>query len=144
MDDCVAVIFGALGCYIQAVRREKETYFEAYQKIVEVDRPILNDFSWALETTIKQKKYKRINSFDRQGVETDLSNQISNLSLQLAYTDAINFMGELAGAWVLTYPIEAIKKQCGNFMPVDWAKDEEDYIFILDLRLEIELDEWRK
>jgi hypothetical protein len=149
LEACVDIICGALDQYIDAVRKGKATDPEAYRMVNEIGRPILRDFDWALIATIKEKKYIRVNSkqeliSDYKKIVNDYMTEIASKALQLPYDQAINFLGEFAGAWVLSYPIDSIKRNRGLFMPVDWASLEEDYIYILSLRLEYELEEWSK
>ena len=151
MEICSRFIMGFLSEYIGYVLKEKDKYPEAYKKVIYPD-PVTGDFSWAMDTTIKEKKYSRLETwFTASDVNIsieDMINEVVEKALQLPYDEAINFMGEIAGAWILTYPLEIFNQQsyvAMIFNAVDgWPSEEEDYIYILRRDLQMELWEWIK
>jgi len=154
MEICSRFITGFLSEYIGCVLKEKDKYPEAYKKVIYPD-PITSDFLWAIDTTIKEKKYSRLETWSIASAGNtmdtsleDMINEVVEKALQLPYDEAINFMGEIAGAWILTYPMEIFNQQSYVemiFNALDgWPSEEEDYIYILRRDLQMELWEWIK
>jgi hypothetical protein len=143
IDSCVSVILGSLEKYIKMIKSNKSTNVEAYEKTKNADL-ITTDFEWAVDTVVKHKEYQRQVNFLFSGIQFDLVDELSKIALRMPYHDAISFLGELAGAWVLTYPIAAIRFYERDLAPLDWANDETDYIHILRRRIHVEIDEWRR
>ncbi len=138
-------IMGFLGEYGRGVLRKEVIIQDAYSNILTPDI-FLGDFSWAIDTTIKENKYARFKTPPAESTDKDVAREVSKKALQLNYEDAINFMGEIAGAWVLTYPIISLKKE--KYVAKifhskrGWPRKEEDYVFILRRDLETEIFEW--
>ena len=136
------VITGYLGEYVTAVHEQKGLYPEAYEKVRNPD-PFLLDIQWVMDTIIKEKRYSRLETISAEKSDTDLKREIAQKALQMPYSDAVNFMGELAGAWVTSYPIASIAKY-ESLVPPRKDATEEEHIYILVRRLQIECLEWRR
>jgi 1-acyl-sn-glycerol-3-phosphate acyltransferase len=147
IDFCVATILASLEKWINAVRANKDKYSEEYTKSVNPD-PYLSDLEWAIDTTVKKRNYQRhdqLHNYSADINQDDLAKEISSVALsQKTYDDMINFFGELAGSWILTYPIEATKKYDLVTFPDEWATEEIDYIYILRRYFDVNFEEWRR
>ncbi len=109
LETGIRIIFEALGKYIEKVRKEGGVNSLAYRKVTDTYRPILGDFKWAVDTVIKQRKYSRQENFDEVFKENKkLVQEISSVMIRLAYEDAINFIGELTGAWKLSFQFKRL------------------------------------
>jgi len=128
-----ATIMGILSNYIEFIRANKDKYIDLYEKIVKPD-PLLSDLEKAIDTVVKERKYQRLRPL-RSGTieveEIDLENEISSIALKQSYDDMISFIGEIAGAWILTYPIEYLIKYDKVTYLREWATEENDCIFAL-------------
>lgn len=136
------VIVGYLGEYISTVREKKNLYPDVYEKTKRPD-PFLSDLEWVIDTTIKEKRYSRLGKNSAGKPDNDLKKEIALKALQMPYSDAINFMGELAGAWVTSYPVASITEH-ETLVPPKKDATEAEYIYILVRRLQIEFLEWRR
>jgi hypothetical protein len=136
------VITGYLGEYVTTMRAKKDLYPDAYEKVKRPD-PFLSDIQWVIDTIIKEKRYARLETISADKPDTVLISEIAQKALQMPYSVAVNFMGELAGAWVSSYPIASIRKY-ENLVPPQKDAKEEEYVYILVRRLEIEFLEWRR
>src|SRR5689334_2735115 len=94
------VIAGYLGEYVKTIHEQKDLYPEVYRNVKHPD-PFLSDIQWVLDTTIKERRYSRMEAASVEAAITDLKKEIAAKALQMPYAEAINFMGELAGAWVV-------------------------------------------
>ena len=140
---CVTIIFRALTLYINHLLNDSR-YDQSFRETLSKPDPLLAKFEWALKATVKQRKYQRLQKFHGLKEELDLPARILDTACQLPFDDALDFMGELAGAWVLSYPAEAIRKYEDVLLPIDWATEEEDYVYTLIRHFDIEMEEWRK
>jgi len=136
------VIVGYLGDYVATVHEKKDLYPEVYEKVKHPD-PFLLDIQWVMDTIIKEKSYPRRDTILAEKPTKDLKREIARKALQMPYSDAVNFMGELAGAWITSYPIASITKYEG-LVPPRINATEEEYVYILVRRLQIEFLEWRR
>jgi hypothetical protein len=136
------VIAGYLGEYISIVREKKNLYPDVYEKLKRPD-PFLSDIEWVMDTIIKEKRYSRLGANSAKKPDNDLKKEIALKALQMPYSEAVNFMGELAGAWVASYPISSIAKY-ETLVPPRKDATEEEYIYILVRRLQMEFLEWRR
>lgn len=143
INSSVSTIFQALSEYIDCVEHDERQSKELREMLLRPD-PFLTDFELALDTTIKERRYQRLQVIKGPKEKSDLARSISKVACQLQYNDAVDFMGELAGAWILAYPIEAIQMYEDTLLPLDWAREEDDYIFLLRRHFDIEIEEWRK
>jgi hypothetical protein len=141
------IIMGYLGEYIEGVRENREMYPDAYNKVLGPN-PIISDFEWAIATTIKENKYTRFVTIPIVSIRTDVIKDIAKKALSMPYNDAVNLMGEIAGAWVLTYPPGVSMKEYVKIIfhhyPKGWPSEEEDFIYILGRHLDIEFLEWMR
>ena len=103
------VIVGYLGEYVSTVHEQKDLYPDIYEKVKRPD-PFLSDIEWVMDTIIREKRYSRLETISAEKPDEDLSREIVRKALQMPYSAAVNFMGELAGAWVTSYPIALIAK----------------------------------
>lgn len=140
---CVSTIMNSLGNYASKIRSDENRYLEVYEKVTKADQ-LLSDFEWAIDTTVKEKKYQRTKEISSEFLGIDLVAEISNNALKQSYDDAIGFFGEIAGAWILTYPIVSIRKYDRFLSSSEWATAEEDYTYILRRYLDVEINEWRR
>ena len=143
INSCVSTIFKALSQYINYVKHDEQQSQHLREMLSKPD-PVLTDFEMALDTIIKDRKYQRLEIFHGPNEKSDLAFSISQVACQLQYNDAIDFLGELSGAWILTYPLEAIRRYEDVLLPIDWADEEDDYIFVLRRHFDVEIEEWRK
>jgi len=108
--------------------------------------PILGDVEWAIDTILKTRmgKNERYKTLLTSPFQKNLAQNITNTALKLPREDGINFVGELIGTWILTYPVKEIDKEEKIEFASSWAIDDEDYIYILRRSLLISFLEWRK
>jgi hypothetical protein len=126
---CEKTIIGYTGQYWETIVANKDDYPDEYNKIHDY-HPFLADFEWALNTTIKEKKYLRFTQVPIIETDVNLEATIAKRALTLSYDEAVNYMGEVAGAWILTYPVVAINKYEEQVI-LTQESTEEDYIYTL-------------
>jgi len=143
INTCVTTIFQALTLYICHLLNDNR-YNQSFRDTLSKPDPLLAKFEWALKSTVKQRKYQRLKAFHGPKEAPALPARIADAACQLSFDDALDFMGELAGAWILSYPLDAIRKYEDVLTPMDWATEEEDCIFTLLRHFDIEMEEWRK
>ena len=131
IDLCIKRIFGLLEAY------------NKFKKNLQIDQ-FLADFDQAIDTVIKEKKYHRMSEFSDQSVDTTFLKNIPNLLHELTYDEVIIFVAEIAGAWVLTYPVNSIVSNDPLSYMNKWANEEKDYVYALRRLLDAEIEEWIK
>lgn len=136
---------GYLGEYIKGVRENREFHPDAYNKVLNPNY-IISDFGWAVYTTIQENKYPRFTTAPTAPVHKNIEKDVARKALSLPYDEAVNFMGEIAGAWVLTYPpgvsMEKYVELVFPGYPKGWPSEEEDLVYILVRLLDILQYEW--
>jgi hypothetical protein len=98
----------------------------------------LDAFKGCCLETVKRRQFHRWSEVSDLSalnfeVERDstTSHEIADYAKTLLNDGGIHFLGELAGAWMLTCPIEIIRATL-EFSPyINWVKTDDDYIFIL-------------
>lgn len=130
------LIIGYLDEYVRIAHEKKDFYPEVYEKVKQ-PTPFLGDIQWAMDTIIKEMRYPRLKIISSEAHLTNLKSEIAHEAIQMHYSDAVNFMGELAGAWVTSYPIASIVKY-EQFVSPRKNAPKEEYFYILARRLEID------
>ena len=136
-------IFGALLKYIQAMEADEVRFPLARKKATGAIHPVLKDFIWAIESTVQRGGRQRMPAFQGPVNRMNFAAELCSLALQFEYEPAIDFLGELAGAWVLTYPMDAIRAYALDLLhEAEWITEEEDYQCVLRRDLDMEVEEW--
>ncbi len=144
IDFGVQTIVGSLSKCIDKVRLSQDEHLSVHKREISNPDYFLASLTWAIDTTIKERRYSRLKTALLLETTIDLADEISNTALSLPYDDMVDFMGELTGAWILTYPIDSIIKYDHDTSAAEWAKEEVDYIYILRRQFDVEFDEWRR
>jgi hypothetical protein len=106
ISSTIKSITGYLRKYIGIIRQDNTNL--AFT-IVNDPYNFLPDFEWSIDTIIKIHSYNRKNNIPKiRTTPVSSIDKIATLAADLNYEDAINYMGELAGAWILTCPIKVI------------------------------------
>lgn len=99
----------------------------------------LNDYEWVVAVTIRQRRYTRLahppqteQVWTSDVRDTASAQEITEYASSLYYLDAVHFLGELAGAWILSCPELLIRQDTGFIQHHShWAQKDDDYIYIL-------------
>lgn len=99
----------------------------------------LNDFEWAATVTICQHRYTRLapppqaeQIWMSDGRDIESAREITEFASTLGHMDAVHFLGELTGAWILSCPELLIRHNPGFIQHhSQWAQSDDDYIYIL-------------
>jgi len=142
IDFCIKAIMSFLGEYVKTIHKMKEPNRELFEKVKAPD-PLLSDIDWVVDTIIKGKNYQRLELPSVEKLDGNLSRDIALKALKMPYEDSVNFMGEIIGAWVLTYPGDSIKKY-EKYIDFRKQPSEDKYIYALVRLIEVEFMEWRK
>jgi hypothetical protein len=99
----------------------------------------LNDFEWVVAVTVRQRQFTRLahplqteQIWTSDARDTESAREIAEYASTLRYMDAVHFLGELAGAWILSCPELLIRQDTGFIQHhSQWAQSDDDYIYIL-------------
>lgn len=141
MEYCIETIMKILEDHISTSEINKQRYTEKSNKAGLVE--YAEEFLLSLDTVILKKKFTRLIDIPSESPNNiDIAMEISKKKSELHVDKVLNFIGSVAGAWILTYPVKSIIKYENNLTPKGWATKEEDYIYILRRHLLISVNEW--